>query len=208
MPTPNLPSFDNAKTYVFSGMALNRLMSELRRITPRAGQGLNATETVNGIVLTVNGNDDGNTYGDAAGGFRHPFRVVINDGNWTVLSDLSSVTDGTNGTEITLPAGFDTPNAITGRVWIVLEADVDTDLVVSNWTLTAATSAADAAEVGTGGSPVAQTKLRLLIAIVGGLSADGPALFQCVNTAQRITHGLLNGLPVKVFEAAPVNPNN
>jgi len=61
MPTPNLPAFDNAKTYVFSGMALNRLMNELRRITPRAGLGLNATETVDGIVLTVNGNTDGET---------------------------------------------------------------------------------------------------------------------------------------------------
>jgi hypothetical protein len=133
--------------------------------------------------------------------------VRIVDGQWIVLSDLSSVTDGTNGSEIPLPGGFDVPNTFSGTTWIVLEADVDTELVLTNWTLTAATSAADAVEVETGGSPVAQTKLRLLIAIVSGDSATGPTLYQCANTAQRITHGLLNGLAVKVFESAPVNPD-
>lgn len=202
MPAPNLPVFDNGKTYVFGGMALNRLMAEIRRITPRAGNGLNSTETVSGIVLSANG------IGDNAN--RHPFRVVAENGEWMLLSEFSTITDGTNGGmidfESTSTKKMDTPYTFTQTTWIVIEAEVDSALDLDNWEILAVTSYSNAEEVKTDNTPVEQTRLRLLVAIVQD-SASGPQVIQCINTAQRVTHGLLNGLAVKVFESAPVNPN-
>ena len=206
MPAPNLPVFDNGKTYVFGGMALNRLMSEIRRITPRAGNGLNSTETVSGIVLSANNIDNDN--GDNSK--RHPFRVIAENGEWMLLSEFSTITDGTNGGmidfESTSIKKMDTPYAYTETTWIVIEAEVDSALDLDNWEILAVTDYTDAEEVKTDNTPVEQTRLRLLVAIVES-SASGAQVIQCINTAQRVTHGLLNGLAVKVFESAPVNPN-
>lgn len=139
-----------------------------------------------------------------------PFKLTAKDVSgalkWRVSSTGSSITDGTNGSAISLPSGFDTDTTISATKYIILEASVDSSLVLTSWALSAV-DAADTTEVGTDtGPPVTQNKARLLIGKVtvdSGVATASQAIF----TAQRITHGFLNGVGlVWVFEAAPVHP--
>lgn len=128
------------------------------------------------------------------------------DIQWAVSSASSGITDGTNGDAIDLSsAGFDTPTTITAEKYIVLEADVDTDLVVSGWALAAVDSGA-CDEVGmTTSETIRQNKLRLVIGKVTIGDGVGTAWQACF-TSQRITHGILDGIVCKVFESAPTHP--
>jgi hypothetical protein len=131
------------------------------------------------------------------------------------------VQDGTNGDAIDLgPSGadwksgaikFGVDTSISATKYIVMECTVDPDdLTLTDWTL-AAVDPADADEVMTDGDPLAQTKARLLIGKVTKDTAPDPdtyAASQAVFTPQRIILGFLNGLAVKVFDAAPIHPDN
>ena len=149
--------------------------------------------------------------------FTPPFELqVISDGEdwkWKVSSDRSTVTDGTNGELVDLTgAGFDGDGtAFSSDTYIVLEADVaDETLVTSGWTLSAVTAATAAKEVGlTSSGTVRQDKIRLFIGVARmvGSPAVGQES-QAVFTAQRIAWGIMNGLAVKVFESAPVHPDD
>lgn len=143
----------------------------------------------------------------------HPFNLVTRriDGkdHWRVIYLGSSITDGTNGAAVDLTlVGFNADNPITETKYIVLEADVDPDLVVTNWALVevAPGDEANLEEVGmSDDDSTIQGKLRLLIGKVT-IEPDKPInVAEAVFTAQRITHGFLNGIMVKVFESAPVN---
>ena len=124
------------------------------------------------------------------------------DWKWSVSSVLSTVTDGTNGLNIDLSAaGFDTGTIIAATKWIVLQADIDGSLVDSNWTLLAV-DLADAIEVGV--TSGAQDKVRLLIGKITYVD-DVATVTQHIFTAQRLAHGFLNTLLVRVFESAPVH---
>jgi len=134
---------------------------------------------------------------------------------WSVSATYSSVTDGTNGSRIDLSDGgsdwaagaieFGDNTAISATAYIVLEADVDSSLDVTNWTLAAVT---DPSEVSTdSGPPVTQDKVRLLIGRV--IFTDGvPAASQAVFAPQMLDFGFYNGLLVKLFTAAPVNKDD
>jgi hypothetical protein len=132
---------------------------------------------------------------------------------WSVSSAYASITDGTNGDTIDLSsAGFDTEtgHTISATKYIVLEGSVDSSLAITAWTLTAV-DLANADEVGLAGSPSAQNKIRLLIGKVVVDTAPDPdtvAVTQAVFTPQRVTLAFLNGLEVKVFEAAPIHPDD
>ena len=154
-----------------------------------------------------------------------PFKLTtsISEGTmyWSVAQTNSSVMDGTNGDAIDLgPSGadwasgaikFNVETSISTTKYIVLKAAVDTDLVITDWTL-AAVDAADAVEVGDdGGTSPVQEEIRLLIGKVTIDTSPDPDTItasQAVFSAQRITHGLLNGMAVKVFESAPIQIDN
>lgn len=138
-----------------------------------------------------------------------PFALTTSELTWSVSSALSSITDGTNGDAIDLSVLgiFDVPNNIAATKYIVLEADVDEDLVCTGWAFSAV-NAADTVGVKTnGGAPDIQDKVRLLIGKV--TVADGAAsATQAVFTSQRLTHGFLNGIMVRVFASAPTHPDS
>lgn len=145
---------------------------------------------------------------DDSGEFNHPFklsvRTVDDVHEWLVAYDGSSVTDGTNGDEADIvAAGFDAWNSFSSAQFIVLECDIDADLEPSNWTLSAISPAStNTNEVSFDSGE--QNKARLLIGKVNVVDGSATAS-QAVFTAQMLTHGLLNGAAVRVFDSAPVH---
>lgn len=188
------------------------------RITSVVGGHLR--ETPNGTVLTIKPGSGGGS-SSASGPFLLSTSTIDGDLTWKVSQNKSSVMDGTNGAAIDLgPAGVDwgggsikfgIPTTITATKFIVLEADVDADLVITHWTL-AAVDEADADEVRfTTTPPIYQDKIRLLIGKVTvdtGATPPTAIASQAVFSAQRISHGLLNGMAVKALDSAPIQVNN
>jgi len=138
---------------------------------------------------------------------------------WQVSSDRSTITDGTNGPAIDLtiasgliPAStewasgsikFESATTISVDSWIVLEADVDEDFLITDWTLAAKTTAEDAKEVGFNdpdpGDAVCQNKLRLYIGKIEFDEEDVPTVTQATTQPQMMDFRLLNGKFVKAF---------
>jgi len=128
------------------------------------------------------------------------------DAKYRVSLFRSTITNGTNGAAIDLSlAGFDTWVTITATSYIYLEAAVDEYFVTSGWTLTNSTSATDADEVATSGSPPEQDYLRLLIGKVVITDSKITAIYQSAWSAYRIVNGLLNGKYVVVLEPCPAH---
>ena len=140
------------------------------------------------------------------------------DVKYKVSSERSTITDGTNGPALDLSPSstewasgalkFDTLSAaITDDTWVVLEADVDEDFLITDWTLAAKTTAEDAKEVGFNdpdpGDPVFQNKVRLIIGKIE-FEDDVPSVTQATTQPQMIVDGLLNGKFVKLFTPAPL----
>ncbi len=146
---------------------------------------------------------------ESSGSFSHPFKLTTSVVSSTPKYKVhdGSITDGTNGDAIDLSLILNDDLTATDG-FVVIEADVDEDLEVSGWNLLIVTDADDAAEVRlTTDDPPVQDKLRLLI---GKLALDDDVAIptQALITSVRITHGILNGALVKVFEAAPSHPDD
>lgn len=135
-----------------------------------------------------------------------PFKLTaFQDGetyHWQVSSVLSTITDGTNGSNLSI-ANLDTDNAYSATKWIVVQATV-TDLAVGSLSVTAVD---DPDEVGLDSStPPEQNTIRLLIGKVS-IVEDAPVSEQFRFDAARLTYGFLNGILVRVFESCHVHPS-
>jgi hypothetical protein len=149
--------------------------------------------------------------GGAGGGgeeFAHPFKLTASvvDEVPQVTIAAGSITDGSNGTAVDLAGVIDT--AITATAGhVVIKATVDpATLALSSWAA-AIVSESDAAKevVFNAASPPGQTEIRLHIGKVA--VADGVAtVSQAQFTSVRIVYGILNGVAVRMFEAAPTHP--
>ena len=139
--------------------------------------------------------------------FTHPFKLTTSKvgtiAKFKVSGDSSGIQDGTNGDAIASITGLNDLHSILSEKYVVIEAAVDANLACSGWQVLAVSSA-DAAEVSIAGTPPAQDKLRLLI---GKVTWDAETLtatpWQALYSSVRITTGILNGVPIKCFEAAP-----
>jgi hypothetical protein len=145
-----------------------------------------------------------------------PFRLTagLNEAEalvWSVSSDLSTITDGTNGEEALTADGFDdfdtdqTPIA-NGTHYIYLEAVVSGDnLDVAAWGLVRYATAQD--EVGfEEEDPDIQEALRLYIGKI--VVAEGvPTVTQGVQTAMLLDWGFVNGKEVRVLVPHTVHPD-
>jgi hypothetical protein len=154
------------------------------------------------------------TMGGAGTALELPFALsVMKDGStwkWRVSSKGSTLIDGTNGAAVSLPTGetpvgMDFDHPITATKWIVLQAEVSAGLDCSSWAF-AAVDSADADEVGmTTATPPTQNKLRLLIGKITFTGSPAVATAaQATYSAQRLTYGWLNGVPVRLLESAPI----
>lgn len=139
----------------------------------------------------------------------HPFKVSATSEGLSSVYEISkgSIIDGTNGDPIDLGDIIeDESPASSGHVCV--EAAVNEDLSITGWTkaIKGGTEAAKEVEFTTE-APVRQTKIRLhlgKITIDGDTTTVAQACFQ----SQRITHGVINGVPCKVFESAPTHPSS
>ena len=112
-----------------------------------------------------------------------------------------SITDGTNGA-----VAFSIGSAgeeKSGSGFVVISADVDASLECSNWALEVSGSAPQEVVM----TESVQTKVNLLIGKVGNVKG-GLEVAQAISSSQRVTHGLMNGVAVRVFESAPTHPDN
>lgn len=139
----------------------------------------------------------------AGGIFRHPFKITVSFEEAGIKYKVAqgSITDGTNGTAISL-SGILEENRSASQGYVVLSASVSSALVISGWALTIESSVENTKEVLIAGDPPAQTRIRLLlgkITIEEGQATVTQALFTSVVISTR----LLNGVEVKTFDAAP-----
>jgi len=133
-----------------------------------------------------------------------PFRLSVSNkkagAEWEVSAVFSTVTDGTNGDMFDLSnVEFDKKKDITTTQLIMLKAFVNEDLSVQSWELVATLDEREVVMVDS-----KQTEALLLIGKVFFDKGSAIAI-QCIFTAQRLTHGLLNGVAVRVFDSAPVH---
>lgn len=131
----------------------------------------------------------------------HPFKITVSGGTYRI--GKGSITDGANGDAIDLTGIIETDLSASAG-YVVISAQVDSALVITSWNVSVVTSD-DAKEVlMTTVAPVEQEEIRLLI---GRLDASGDAfdVTQMLFTSVRISYGLLNGVAVKVFDAAPTH---
>lgn len=129
--------------------------------------------------------------------------TVERDGStfsYRVSSVRSTITNGTNGAALPV-SGLDTPTAISGTRWIVVEGDVAADLGISNLAIVALSSLADVKDVRmTSSSPIRQNKIRYY---VGKITFAGtpavPTVTQAGDQPLIVTTAFLNGAIVKVL---------
>jgi hypothetical protein len=134
----------------------------------------------------------------------HPFKITTKtvDGVPKYKVAKGSIQDGTNGSTISLTGITETDRTATAG-YVVLEADVDAGLVVSGWALVIKTAAADTQEIGlTTSGEIRQNKLRLLLGKLT-LAGDVATPWQAWFTSARVGNGLLNGVAVRLIDAAP-----
>lgn len=131
----------------------------------------------------------------------HPFKITAETGTYTISS--GSITDGTNGDAIDLAGIIETSHAASSG-YVVISASVDSSLVVTSWGV-AIEVIGDTDEVlMTTSPPIEQESIRLVIGKLA-VSGDTITVSQALFTSVRITYGLINGVAVKVFEAAPTH---
>jgi len=144
---------------------------------------------------------------------------VAPDYKWAVSAELSTITEGGNGTKLDLSSGsalwiaaspikFDVPTTIAATSWIVLECTVTaTTYVLDDFTFKAVTTRATAQEVAFLGSPTfQQEKLRLLIGKII-FEDDVPRVVQGANTQMFIDWGMLNSRAVKCYLPPQLDPD-
>jgi hypothetical protein len=116
--------------------------------------------------------------------------------------------DGTNGGPFNI-TNLNTDISITSQKFIIAEATVPSNLIITGFTI----KAVDAGETdeivmsGTG-STATQTKLRLLIGKVTTETTDtGVKLtpWQAITTSYRTSNSFYNGVSVLVLEPAPTH---
>jgi hypothetical protein len=187
------------------------LKTHLRASAVTAGHGLRMSRSSAGTMLSTSP-QPGSSSPAARGPFFLSVSKVESNWKWEVSEDKSSVTDGLNGNLIDLGSSgsgwsgsaikFGVKTTIASTKWIVLQCQIDGGWAASNWTLAAVDNRDEAVFVDG-----EQTHARLLIGRVkfSGSPATAEAN-QSVMTAQRLIHGIINGYPVRVFEAAPFIP--
>lgn len=143
------------------------------------------------------------SYYEAGGdGSLHPFKLVTAVDGWKVSPVGSTITDGTNGTNLSI-TGLDTVRSDTGLV--AVKVSISANLTASS----ASIQTGFTKEVVASGTPPAQTEAWLLIGKV--TSTGTPATYsfkQAITSAALLTHGFLNGSIVRVFDSAPTHPSN
>lgn len=166
-------------------------------------------------ALTSNSFSGGSVVGGGGDEIQFPFRITTKDSTFGSgvqpsfkVASYSSIMDGTNGGPFNI-SNLNTDISITSQKFIIAEADVPTNQIITGFTI----KAVDAGETdeivmsGTG-STATQTKLRLLIGkITTETTETGVKLtpWQAITTSYRTVNSFYNGASVLVLEPAPTH---
>jgi hypothetical protein len=167
------------------------------------------------LTLTSSNISSGSVVGGGGSDIQFPFLITTKDSTFGSgvqpsfkVASYSSIMDGTNGGPFNI-TNLNTDISITSQKFIIAEADVPSNFIITGFTI----KAVDAGETdeivmsGTG-STATQTKLRLLIGKVTTETTDtGVKLtpWQAITTSYRIVNSFYNGASVLVLEPAPTH---
>ena len=149
------------------------------------------------------------------GGVQSPFRITTKDSTFGSgvqpsfkVASYSSIMDGTNGGPFNI-SNLDTDINITSQKFIIAEAEVPTNQIITGFTIKAVDEGETDEVVMSGtGSTATQTKLRLLIGKVTTETTEtGVKLtpWQAITTSYRTVNSFYNGASVLVLEPAPTH---
>lgn len=144
--------------------------------------------------------------------FLHPFRLIKaisgTTNGWKLSSWNSTITDGTNGSSISI-TGLN--EFLTSEGDVIVRLEIDTNLNQTTASIAVGVGEYTGEVVFDPVEADVQIFADLFVGRVYKETVDGNDVFtftQCINTAQLLTHGLLNGAAVRVFCSHNVNPDN
>jgi hypothetical protein len=153
--------------------------------------------------------------GGGGSDIQFPFKITTKDSTFGSgvqpsfkVASYSSIMDGTNGGPFNI-TNLNIDISITSQKFIIAEADVPSNLIITGFTINAVDAGETDEIVMTGsGETATQSKLRLLIGKVTIESTeDGVKLtpWQAITTSYRTVNSFYNGVSVLVLEPAPTH---
>lgn len=167
------------------------------------------------LTLTSSNISSGSVVGGGGSDIQFPFLITTKDSTFGSgvqpsfkVASYSSIMDGTNGGPFNI-TNLNTDISITSQKFIIAEADVPSNLIITGFTIKAVDAGETDEIVMTGsGETATQSKLRLLIGKVTIESTeDGVKLtpWQAITTSYRTSNSFYNGVSVLVLEPAPTH---
>ena len=165
--------------------------------------------------LTSSNISSGSVVGGGGSDIQFPFLITTKDSTFGSgvqpsfkVASYSSIMDGTNGGPFNI-TNLNTDISITSQKFIIAEADVPSNLIITGFTIKAVDAGETDEIVMTGsGETATQSKLRLLIGKVTAETTDtGVKLtpWQAITTSYRTSNSFYNGVSVLVLEPAPTH---
>ena len=167
------------------------------------------------LTLTSSNISSGSVVGGGGSDIQFPFLITTKDSTFGSgvqpsfkVASYSSIVDGTNGGPFNI-TNLNTDISITSQKFIIAEADVPSNLIITGFTIKAVDAGETDEIVMTGsGETATQSKLRLLIGKVTTESTEnGVKLtpWQAITTSYRTSNSFYNGVSVLVLEPAPTH---
>ena len=167
------------------------------------------------LTLTSSNISSGSVVGGGGSDIQFPFLITTKDSTFGSgvqpsfkVASYSSIMDGTNGGPFNI-TNLNIDISITSQKFIIAEADVPSNLIITGFTINAVDAGETDEIVMTGsGETATQSKLRLLIGKVTTETTDtGVKLtpWQAITTSYRTVNSFYNGASVLVLEPAPTH---
>ena len=167
------------------------------------------------LTPTSSNISSGSVVGGGGSDIQFPFLITTKDSTFGSgvqpsfkVASYSSIMDGTNGGPFNI-TNLNTDISITSQKFIIAEADVPSNLIITGFTIKAV-DAGETDEIAMTGSgeTATQSKLRLLIGkVTAETTEDGVILtpWQAITTSYRTSNSFYNGVSVLVLEPAPTH---
>lgn len=167
------------------------------------------------LTLTSSNISSGSVVGGGGSDIQFPFLITTKDSTFGSgvqpsfkVASYSSIMDGTNGGPFNI-SNLNTDISITSQKFIIAEADVPSNFIITGFTIKAVDAGETDEIVMTGsGETATQSKLRLLIGkVTTETTENGVKLtpWQAITTSYRTSNSFYNGVSVLVLEPAPTH---
>jgi len=167
------------------------------------------------LTLTSSNISSGSVVGGGGSDIQFPFLITTKNSTFGSgvqpsfkVASYSSIMDGTNGGPFNI-TNLNTDISITSQKFIIAEADVPSNFIITGFTIKAVDAGETDEIVMTGsGETATQSKLRLLIGKVTTETTDTGVIltpWQAITTSYRTSNSFYNGVSVLVLEPAPTH---